>query len=202
MLWCAYSGYNVFTLRVDKVFSVEAVFARCRVAAEAYARCGCRAHVSEYHRHYRNCRAPFGRYSFHFAVEDCAFVHPAVEHGADGTPQLFHRVVGEVFACLAFYGFLEQGYELFQLVYAHFVVKLYAAHGFHFLYDGLKRVDVFLVYGLHSQHYVAVHLYEAAVAVVCETFVACLFCQALDNFVVKAEVQYRVHHARHGCACT
>ena len=51
--------------------------------------------------------------------------------------------------------------------------------------------------GLEAEHDVAVHLHEAAVGVVGEARVAGLADQALDGLVVEAEVQDRVHHARH-----
>ena len=48
-----------------------------------------------------------------------------------------------------------------------------------------------------AQHHVAVHGDEAAVAVVGEAFVAGLARDRLGGFVVEAEVEDRVHHARH-----
>ena len=54
---------------------------------------------------------------------------------------------------------------------------------------------------LDAEHDVAEHLDEATVAVIGEAGVAALLYQALDRFVVKAEVEHRVHHAGHGDPC-
>ncbi len=64
--------------------------------------------------------------------------------------------------------------------------------------DCLKRIDVVLVDRFHAEHYIAVHLYETAVAVVGETLVAGLLGQTHNHLVVQAEVEDGVHHARHG----
>src|SRR5271157_2838803 len=50
---------------------------------------------------------------------------------------------------------------------------------------------------LDTEHHLSVHLNEAAIAVICEAFVAALARQPLDHPVVEPEVQHRVHHARH-----
>ena len=49
-----------------------------------------------------------------------------------------------------------------------------------------------------TQNDVGIHLQETTVGVVSETFVAGSFRQTFDGFVVQAQVQNRVHHARHG----
>src|SRR6516225_4464633 len=50
---------------------------------------------------------------------------------------------------------------------------------------------------LDAEHHLSVHLDEAAIAVVCETFVAAPTRQSLDHSVVEPEVEHGVHHARH-----
>ena len=50
---------------------------------------------------------------------------------------------------------------------------------------------------LHPQHDIAVHLDEATVAVIGEACISACRSQAFHAFVVQAEVQHRVHHARH-----
>ena len=56
---------------------------------------------------------------------------------------------------------------------------------------------ILLRLGLHTQHHVAVHLYEAAVGIPCKTRIARALGHCLDGHVVHAEVQNRIHHTRH-----
>jgi len=51
---------------------------------------------------------------------------------------------------------------------------------------------------VHAHHNVAVHLDEPAVAVEGEPLVPAAGGKALDGVVIQAQVQNRVHHARHG----
>ena len=67
----------------------------------------------------------------------------------------------------------------------------------HRLFEGVVLVLVPL---LHAHHHVAVHLDEAAVGVVGEPRVAGGLGQPLHGVVVEAEVEDRVHHARHAVA--
>ena len=66
--------------------------------------------------------------------------------------------------------------------------------------DLLERVHVALVFRLHVEHDVAVHLHEAAIAVPSESFVLRLFGQCFERFFVEADVEHRVHHAGHRLA--
>ena len=196
------AGHHVFALCVDEVLAVEEVFARSSIAAEAYARSGCVAHVAEHHGLHVDSRAPFIGYAFHLAVEDGAFVHPRVEHGANGAPQLFVGIRREFLARDVLHGFLEFLYQRLQVFHVQLVVQTHAFGLLHLLDDGLERVDVVLVGGFHTQHHVAIHLHEATVGVPCEAFVARLASQSGHYFVVQAEVEDSVHHAGHGCTCT
>ena len=74
--------------------------------------------------------------------------------------------------------------------------------GLHLLYNLLERVNVFLVDGFHLQNHVAIHLDEAAIAVVNEVWVLSLGNHALGNLVVETEVKDGIHHTRHRSAGT
>ena len=52
LLRCADTGYNVLTLSVDQILTVEEVLTVTSVTAEANTCCGCLAHVAEHHSHY------------------------------------------------------------------------------------------------------------------------------------------------------
>ena len=189
--------HNVFALCIDQVLAVEQVLAIAGIAAEAYTRCAGVAHIAEYHGHHANCRAPFVGYAFHLAIEDGAFVHPAAEHSADGTPELFHRVAWEIFSGLLLDGFLEEFHQFLQRLYAQVLVELHILFLLNLLDDGLERIYVLFVHRFHAENNVAVHLNEAAVAVVHKMRVVGLCHHALRNFVVQAEVEDGVHHTGH-----
>ena len=55
---------------------------------------------------------------------------------------------------------------------------------------------------LHAHHHVAVHLNKPAVGVVGKTAIAGGLRQTLHRLIVEAEIQDRVHHARHAVAGT
>ena len=191
------TGHHVFALSIDEVLTVEEVLAITCVAAEANACSGGVTHIAEHHGHHADGCAPLVGYALHLAIEDGTLVHPAAEYGADGAPELLHRVVGEVLAGLLLDGSLEEGHQLLQVLNAEILVQADTLLLFNFLDDSLKGVDVLLVDRLHAQHHVAVHLYEAAVAVIYEVGVAGLLDHTLGHLVVKAQVEDSVHHARH-----
>ena len=135
--------------------------------------------------------------ALHLAVEDGAVVHPRVEDSADGAPKLLHRVGGELTTGALLDIVLEEDDEALQLVGVHLIVETDAALSLYFLNDSLEGIDIFLVDGLHAEDHVAVHLHEAAVAVVGEALVAGLGSQSLDDLIVETEVEDGVHHTRH-----
>src|SRR6202012_6161692 len=64
----------------------------------------------------------------------------------------------------------------------------------------LERLMMLIGALLHAHDDVAVHLDEAAVAIVGEALVAAGGDEALHRLVVEAEVENGVHHAGHGIA--
>ncbi|EJX10029.1 hypothetical protein EVA_01863 [gut metagenome] len=193
---------HVFTLSVNEPFTVEEVFTCSCVTAEANTCSRSVTHVTEYHGHHGNGSTPFSRNTFHLTVEDSTFVHPAVEYGADGTPELFHRIGWESLARLSEDCFLEENDQLLEVFHFEFVVQLHALFFLHLFDDGFEWVNVFLVHRLHAQYHVTVHLYETAVSIVCETRVVGLLSQTFYYLVVQTEVEDGVHHTRHRSAST
>ena len=114
---------------------------------------------------------------------------------------MFFRVGGESLARLLFDGFLEERYEFFQVVDVELVVEFYAFFLLHLFDDGFEGVDVVFARGLHAEHDVAIHLYEAAVGVVGKARVVGFPGQAFNDLVVQTEVEDGVHHAGHRGAC-
>ena len=194
------AGYDILALGVDEVFAVEEVFTRRGVAREGYARRRVAAHVAEYHGLYGDGRSPLGGDVVELAVEDGAVVHPRTEYGAYGAPELIPGTCREVLAGLLLDGSLEVPDQLLQVVGRQVGVVLHAAFVFLLLDDYLERVVVFFRFGFHAQHHVAVHLYETAVRVPCETGVARALGDGFHGLVVHTQVEDRVHHAGHRSA--
>ena len=133
---------------------------------------------------YVHSRTPLVGNGFHLTIEDGAFVHPAAEHGADGTPKLFFGIGGEVVAGLCFDGGLEAFYQVFQLFNGEIFVEMNAANGLHFFDDGFEGIDVLFVFGLHAEHDVTVHLHETTIRVVCKSLVTRHLFNNLNNFII------------------
>ena len=186
---------------IYQIFAIEQVFAIAGVAAEANTRSRCVAHVAEHHRHHRNGGSPFVGYAFHFTIENGAFVHPTAEHGTDGAPKLFHRVVGEIMAGLFLDGVFEEYNQALERFYREVFVEFDALFFFHLLDDGFERVDVFFVDRFHAEYDVAIHLHETAIRVVHKVRIVRFFGHAFGYSVVQTEVQDGVHHTRHRSAC-
>ena len=94
------AGDDVFALRVDEVVAVENSFAGAGIAREADAGAGGVAGVAEDHLHDVDGRAEEAGDLLDAAVGDRLFRHPGAEDGADGAPELFDGILGEIFACL------------------------------------------------------------------------------------------------------
>ena len=185
------TGNDVLTLRVDKELAVDALLAGGWVTGEADAGCGSVAAVAEHHLHDVNCRAQVARDVVGLAVDVCARVAPRTEYRVDCAHQLLVRVVSPVAAELLVADLLEFGNQLLEVFGVQIGVALDALVGLH----GAQRVLV--VVGRHALDDLAVHLNEATVAVPSEALVAGFRGDGLHSVVVDAQVQDRVHHARH-----
>ena len=197
LLRSADAGNNVFALSVDEVFAVEDVFTSSGVAAECHTCSGVVAHVAVDHCLYVYGGAPFFGNLVHSAVDDSAFVHPAVEYGAYAAPELFPGVVGEVFAGVFFYSGFEEFYKVFEVFDVKLGIEFDAFGFFYLVHDFFEGVDVGFLFGFHSEHDVAIHLHESAVAVPSEAGVAAFLCERFNCGVVHAEVEHSIHHTGH-----
>ena len=202
LLWCTDPSYYVFALSVDEVFAVEDIFTGTCISAKANTRSRGVSHVAEYHSLDVDSCPPFSRDTFHLAIEDSALVHPAIEDGADSTPELLHRISGEVLACAALDLLLEEYDEALEFVDIQLIIQADATLSFDSVDDFFEGGDIFLCLGLHTEDDVTIHLHEAAVAIVGEAGIACLLRKAFDDGVIEPKVEDGVHHTRHGGAST
>ena len=116
------TGYYVFALSVDEVFAVEDIFTRTSISAKANPRSRGVAHIAEYHSLDVDSCPPFSRDTFHLTIEDSTLVHPAIEDSADSTPELLHRVSGEVLTCAALDLLLEEYDQALEFVDVQLII--------------------------------------------------------------------------------
>ena len=193
----AYAGDHILTLGVHEELAVEHVLTRGGIACERHAGARFVAGVAVHHRLDVDGRAPVVWYRVEATIGDGAVVGPAAEDRRDGPPELIHRVVGEVLAGALFDRCLEGDDEPLEVVRVEIGVDGDALALLQRLEDLLERIALVLVFGLAAEHDVAVHGHEATVAVVGEPRVAGAGDDALHRLVVQAQIEDRVHHARH-----
>ena len=197
-----HASHHVLPLGVDEILAVENVLAGGRVTGEGDARGAVVPHVAEHHALDVDRRAPLVGDLVLAAIDDRPLVHPAAEHGAYGTHQLPERLLRERLAGPLLDEPQVAADEFAEVRLGEVGVVVDPELVLQPLHRLLEGVMLVLVPLLHAHHHVAVHLDEAAVGVVGETGVAGGGGEALDGLVVEAEVQDRVHHARHAVAGT
>ena len=203
------AGHDVLALGVDQVVAVELLRAVGRVAREGNARGGGLALVAEDHAHDVDGGAQVVGNLVLLAVEDGAAVVPAAENSLDGKEELDAGVLGELDRAG---GAHELGVVLSADVGGEDALELIdeglevlsgeVAVVAHARGDLARGDSVLEVVGVNAHHDVREHLDEATVRVPGKTGVLGLIDKALNREVVHAEVEDRVHHARHGERCT
>ena len=185
------AGDDIFTLCVHEKLTHEFSLARRGIARKGDARTRLVVKVSERHHLDVDGGTPAIGNVVVAAVDVGAGVVPAAEHGLDGLEKLLLRVRREVLADLGFVLGLELARKFLKIVGGKFDVKLNALLLFHFV-DELFKI---LLTDLHDD--VGEHLDKAAVAVPRPAGVLRLRGERLDDLLVEAEVENRIHHARH-----
>ena len=192
------AGHHVLALGVDQELAVEEVLAAGGIAREADAGGRIVALVAEHHGLDVDRGAPGRRDAVQLAVGVGAVIFPRIEDGHDGALELLVRVGREIGAHALLDLRLELLHQLLQRARRKIGVVLGAGGLLLLGQQHLEGVVVFLALGLHPQHHVPVHGHEAAVAVVGEALVSRGDRQPGRGFVIQAQVQDGVHHARHG----
>ena len=185
------SGNHVFALGVDQVVAVKLVVARVGVAGESDARTRVVAGVAENHGLNVDRRPLQTGDSLDAAVLDGLVPHPAIEDGHDRLPELFFGILGKRLLDVLLIDRLVTADQLFEVVGVQVGIELDPA----LFLEARQFVLERLVLDPHRRG--AEHIDQAAIAVVREPRIAGLFRQSLNRGVGQAEVQDRVHHARH-----
>ena len=120
---------------------------------------------------------------------------PGTENGLDGHVHLGARILREFFAGLLVDDGLEDIDQVLEVLSVELGIALNAAFLLHVVQRVGEEVSVDVQNGLTE------HLDEATVGVPRETLVAGNFGQAVDGFVVQADVEDSFHHAGHRELC-
>ncbi len=185
------AGDDIFALRIDQELAVKSVLAGRRVACEGDAGGRGVAHIAEDHRLDIHRRAPGGRDVVELAILDRARIHPGGEDGADRAPELVARVLREVAAKRLLHDVLVLADEDLPVLGAEIGVEMQAL-ALLVILERLLEMPV-----IDVEHDVGIHRDEAAIAVPGEAGIARGLGHRLDGDVVQAEIEDRVHHARH-----
>ena len=184
------AGDDVLALGVDQELAVELLLAGRGIAGEGDAGRRGLAPVAEHHRLHVDGGAPARRDRVQLAVLLRPRVHPRAEHGADRAPELLVRILREGLAQLLLDDRMVTPDQRLPVVGREVGVERVALA----LLVLLERVLEMVV--ADAEDDVRIHRDEAPVAVIGEAAVRGRR-DRLDRLVVEAEVQHRVHHARH-----
>src|SRR5581483_3906991 len=190
--WGANPRDDVLTLRVDQVIPVKLFFARRGIAGETHARAGVLARVAEHHLHDVNRSAEQAGDLFHPAVRNGLLRHPGTKHGADGAPELLHRIIGKRLARPSPEMLFVFRDEFFPAAGGNRSILFHSDAILHCAQPVLQ-----LLFG--KLHYDGgIHLHETPVRVVCKSFILGRSGETCDALIVQAKIENRLHHAGHG----
>jgi hypothetical protein len=182
---------HVLALSIDQELAVKLLFPGGGIAGEYDAGRAPLAHIAEHHGLHGDRRAPIVGDVVEPPVGNSARIVPRAEHRGDRAPQLNVQILREGLAELLLHDRLEAGDELSPMLGTKLRVELETFETFVVLERLLEQIVV------DAEHHVAIHLDEAAVGVVGKSAVPRAACETFDRLVVKAEIEHRVHHARH-----
>ena len=191
------TGNDVLTLGIDEILAVENVLAGGGVASESNTSSGSLSGIPEDHCLDVHSRSPFYGNAILLAIDLCAVVLPGREDSVNSATELVHWLLWEVFLRALLDELLELSHDVLESCDGKLGVVVDLLLGFRLVEDCLERIVVLarLLFDAHDDF--AIHLKEAAVAVVSEGFVVRLFGESLDDVIVDAEVENRIHHSRH-----
>ena len=183
--------HHVLALGVDKELAVERALAGGGVAGEGDTGGRGVTHVAEHHGLDVDGRAPALGDLVQLAILLGPRNHPGIEHRADRAPELVLRLLREVRAVLVADDLLVDADEMLPVVGLQLGVEVEALLFLVMLQRLLEGVM------LHAEDDVRVHRDEAAVGIVGKALVVGVLRHRLDGGVVQAEIEHRIHHARH-----
>ena len=125
------------------------------------------------------------------AIGAGAGIHPAAEYSADRAVQLFPHILREGLAIGIRDHLLVATDDLLPILGIEVGIEVDVVIEL----EGLQYLLEFVMFDV--QHDIAIHLNEAAIAVIGETRIARTGGEPLHRRVVEAEIEHGIHHARH-----
>ena len=191
LLGRADAGHDVLALGVREVLAEEDLLARVGVAREGHAGARVVAHVAEDHRHDVDRGAQVVGDLLVLPVVAGALAEPRGEDRLDGQVELLVGVLGELAAGVLAHDGAVGGRDVAQVAGVEIGVEAHPAR----LLGGVEGMIEALAVDAH--HDAPEHLDEASVGVPAEALVVGQRDEAVQGGLVEAEVEDRVHHARH-----
>ena len=188
----AHAGDDVFALRVHQKLAVKLFGAVGGIAREAHARAAGVAEIAVHHRLHVDGRAQHVVDVVDAAIVLGAVVLPGAEHGVSRHHELLVRILREVALGVLLYDLLVFGNDFLQSLGVEIGVELG-------LLLFLLGIEHFLERRLlYIEHDIAKHLNQPAVGVGRKARIVAALGQRFHALIVQAEIENRIHHARHG----
>ena len=188
----ANARHYILALRVQQKLAVELLVANRRIAGETDARGTGVAEIAEDHRLHVHRRAQIVRDVVNAAIVLGAIVLPGTEYCVARHDQLLVRILRKVALGVFLHDLLVFRDHFFQRFGIEVGIELR-------LFLLLLGVEDFVERRFRNlQHHVAEHLNQTAVGIVGKARVIAALRERFDALIVQAEIENRIHHARHG----
>jgi hypothetical protein len=173
---------HVLALGIEQELAVKFLRPGRRIAGKGDARRRRFPHVAKNHGLNSDCGAKSRRNIVQPPVGNRARIHPGLEHGADGAPELFARILRERLAQGSFDRCREIDDQLPPILGRKLRIESYTFAFF------IIPQDLFEYVMFDAQHHARIHLDETAVGIIGKTRIARAFHQRRDGDVVQSEV--------------
>ena len=193
-LGCADARDHVLALGVGQIFAVDHVLAGAGIAGKAHAGTGIAAHVAEHHGAHVDRGAVgliLGDLEL-LAVVHRALAHPGTKYRADRNFKLLVGVLRKRLAGMPFDDFEKLAREFFQVLGGKIQVEARVVFAFERGHPGVEMLIV------DAQRDLAEQLDETAVGIIGKARVGGQLDQPLQGRFVEPEIEYGIHHPRHG----
>ena len=188
------TGYHIFPLGIDHIFTKETVFSGGRISRKCYTGGAVVAHVSKNHCADIDRSAIshiFGDFEF-LSVINGPFPHPRLEDRFHGQFQLYIRVLWKRFACLL----LDKIQEFIAHRFKSLGIKLNIFFYFTLFLDLIEYTVKIVIINVECNG--PEKLDQPAIEVIHKTFILGKTDKSGNRLIVEAKVQDGIHHAGHG----